>query len=64
MEDIVKKIIKTKTLTVKLTEYSDDTTRIERTNDGFYVHEILGLIELVKQEILAGQMKNINKHTI
>lgn len=69
MENITKEVIKTKTLIIKLTEYSDVTSRIERTNDGFYAHELLGLIELMKQEILTEQLQgkinpSITKHKV
>lgn len=60
MENTPKEVIKTKIWTIKLTEYSDGISRIELTNDGFYTHELLGIIEQVKQKILKQLQGKIN----
>lgn len=60
MENITKEVLKVKIWTIKLTEYSDGSSILERTNDGFRSHELLGLTEQMKQEILKqiqGKMK-------
>lgn len=52
MKPKTKEVLKVKIWTIKLTEYSDGSSILERTNDGFRPHELLGLTEQMKQEIL------------
>lgn len=55
-----KKIKKTKTWTIKLTEYEDGKVSLNRTNDGFNGLELLGLAFKSQMEILqqiAGDIK-------
>jgi hypothetical protein len=58
-----KEVLQIKTWTVKLTVYSDGTSKLERTNDGFHAYELLGLVESAKQEIIK-QMQGKMKPTI
>lgn len=67
MENITKEVLKVKIWTIKLTEYSDGSSILERTNDGFRSHELLGLTEQMKQEILKqiqGKMKPSDEEII
>jgi len=45
-----RKIRMIKSYTIKLTEYDDDTTLLEKISDGFNPIEIIGLLEFVKKE--------------
>lgn len=55
-----KQIKKAKIWTVVFKEYKDGTTTLERTNQGFYSFELLGIVEQTKQDLLkqmAGSVK-------
>ena len=47
-----KKVIKTKTWEFKWEEYSDGSSTLTRTNDGFNLFELAGLAEIAQQELL------------
>ena len=50
-EDTVdKKVVKEKVYTVKLIFFDDGSTQLKRTNDGFNVFELLGVLNLSSQE--------------
>lgn len=63
-----KQIVKIKKWTIELTEYSDGSSQIHRTNDGFHAYEILGLAVQAKEEIIKqmqGKMKpTVTKRTV
>uniref|UniRef100_A0A6M3L7Q5 Uncharacterized protein n=1 Tax=viral metagenome TaxID=1070528 RepID=A0A6M3L7Q5_9ZZZZ len=48
-----KEIIKKKTYKIEFMEYSDETSRLSRECDGFEAFELLGLLYLIKDEILT-----------
>lgn len=47
------KLIKTKTWTIVVRTYDNETTTMSRTNDGFNLIELLGLAEIMNKEIHA-----------
>lgn len=52
MENKKEKIIRTKTWTVEVHEYEDGSYGIVRTNDGFAAHELLGICEFTREDII------------
>ena len=55
-----KKIIKESTWVVKYITYDDGTTTLNRVNDGFNPFELLGMLEISKDDIIQqikGQIK-------
>jgi hypothetical protein len=55
-----KTIQTTKVYTVKSIIYSDGTTTLERTNDGYSSMELLGLLEMSQMDIIE-QIKGVIK---
>lgn len=53
-------IIKVKTWTITVTEFSDGTSEMLRTNDGFSPHELLGITEHVKHDIFNQLYSDVN----
>lgn len=60
METQEKEIKKKRTWTVEFTEYSDGTSSMKRTVNGFFGFEILGLIEDIKSDIIEQLRGRIN----
>ncbi len=58
-----KKALKVKKWTVSLTEFTDGTSKMERTNDGFTPLELMGLSDFIKLEV-RNQMLGIIKPDI
>ena len=54
-----KKIKEVKTYTVKLTVYKDNTSMLERDNTGYLPHEILGLLEISRFDVMEQIKGNI-----
>jgi hypothetical protein len=63
-DKIDKKVKRIKTWTYKVTEYDDNTSLLERTNEGFNAHELLGLIEETKDDIIQQMRGNIKPDSI
>ncbi len=57
-----KKVIKIKTWEFKWEEYSDGSSTLTRTNDGFNLFELAGLAEIAQQELIE-QLKGNLKPT-
>lgn len=47
-----KKIIKKQVYTIEVETYSDGTSNMKRTCDGFYFYELLGILDFTRDEIL------------
>ena len=47
-----KKIVETKTWTIKVVKYDDGSTRMTRINDGFNPMELMGMSGMISREIL------------
>ena len=58
-----KEIIRKKTWTVELVEYSDGTSKMNREVNGFSGFELLGLIEDMKSDIIE-QLRGRIKPTV
>ena len=58
-----KKIIQKQTYKVEVTKYSDGTSKMNRTCDGFMAWELLGIFDFCRDEI-KDQIKGIIKPDI
>jgi hypothetical protein len=58
-----KQIIKTSKWVVEHITYADGTTKLSRTNDGFNPFELIGLLEISKDDIIS-QIKGVVKPNI
>lgn len=47
-----KQVVNKKVYTIELIEYSDGTTTMNRTNDGFGAMELLGYLEYIQVDIV------------
>jgi hypothetical protein len=54
-----KRIVKTKTYTIKLEMADDGTSRLTRTNDGFNVMELIGVLTSINHELLGPNLPNL-----
>jgi hypothetical protein len=54
-----KRILKTKKYTIKLEMADDGTFRLTRTNDGFNVMEMIGLLTSILHELLGPNLPNL-----
>jgi hypothetical protein len=59
-----KQIFSKKKWTIEVITYSDKTSTMNRTNDGFTIVELLGLCELCKHEIIEQMMGRIKPTTV
>lgn len=48
----IKKVISKKEWKFTFTIYEDGSSRLNRVNDGFLIHELMGLLEFTKAELL------------
>lgn len=60
----VQEVAKIKTYTIVVTEYTDGTTNLRRTNDGFYPLELLGLCQLTSLDIMEQLKGCVTPNTI
>lgn len=58
-EDQKKKIIKTKKYSIKMEMAADGTSRLTRTNDGFNVMEIIGVLTSILLELMGPNLPNL-----
>jgi hypothetical protein len=58
-----KKIIRECSYSIKVTYYSDGSLHMKRVNKGFDMFELIGITELVQQE-LSSRINNENKPDI
>ena len=58
-----KKVIKKKVYTIEVKIYSDGTSNMKRTCDGFHFYELLGILDFTRDEILE-QIKGTIKPDI
>jgi hypothetical protein len=54
-----KRIVKTKKYTIKLEMADDGTSRLTRTNDGFNVMELIGVLTSINYELLGPNLPNL-----
>jgi hypothetical protein len=54
-----KRILKTKKYTIKLEMADDGTFRLTRTNDGFNVMELIGVLTSINHELLGPNLPNL-----
>ena len=54
-----KKIIKTKKYSIKMEMATDGTSRLTRTNDGFNVMEIIGVLTSILHELMGPNLPNL-----
>lgn len=54
-----KRIVKTKKYTIKMESADDGTSRLTRTNDGFNVMELIGVLTSILHELLGPNLPNL-----
>ncbi len=54
-----KRIVKTKKYTIKLEMADDGTSRLTRTNDGFNVMELIGVLTSINHELIGPNLPNL-----
>ena len=54
-----KQIIKTKKYSIKMETADDGTSRLTRTNDGFNVMEIIGVLTSILHELMGPNLPNL-----
>ena len=54
-----KQIIKTKKYSIKMEMADDGTSRLTRTNDGFNVMEIIGVLTSILHELMGPNLPNL-----